>query len=360
MKSLFGHIVLNFTSQAENLATEALYYILKNSTPARAGLSRFLGLIDTRLDGELLFKTQVYDEDAAIPDLVGLDEDYNQRCIIESKFWAGLTDNQPVTYFKRLKLDKPSILLFLVPSKRLESIWYEIVDRCKDAGMEINSGNKHGNYIYANLNENNYIAVVDWITLLTMMETELDSAGDYLLKSDLIQLKGLCHQMDEKAFLPLDSTEISPMIARRNCNFYEIVNEVIESGKSEGMYSQEGLRSAGGLYYYGHYFQYGDFLYFLNFDVAAWDVWANTPIWIYVYGKKWKDAKESLKVKNALSELESHTHNRLFIDRYGSVEIPLKVELGVDKSQIVKSIKKQIKDINQILTKNYQGFNEGD
>ncbi|WJI08808.1 hypothetical protein FGU46_01220 [Methanobacterium sp. CWC-01] len=118
MKSLFGHIVLNFTSQAENLDTEALYYILSSSPAARAGLSNILGLIDPRLDGELFFKTQLYDEeDVAIPDLVGLDPDFDQTCIIESKFWAGLTDNQPVTYLRRLKPEKPSIFAIFSPDQ---------------------------------------------------------------------------------------------------------------------------------------------------------------------------------------------------------------------------------------------------
>ena len=41
MKSLLGHIVLKSTYQAENLATESLYYILPNSNLARTGLSRW-------------------------------------------------------------------------------------------------------------------------------------------------------------------------------------------------------------------------------------------------------------------------------------------------------------------------------
>lgn len=357
MKSLFGHIILNnISSQAENLATEALYYILANSPAAREGLSRFFGLFDPRLNGELLFKTQFYDEDAAIPDLVGLDEDYDQTCIIESKFWAGLTDNQPVTYIQRLKPEKPSILLFLVPSKRLESIWYEILNRCEEAGISVGPVNKEGNYVYAKLNENNYLAAIDWISLLTLMETELDSAGDYLFKSDLLQLKGLCNQMDEEAFLPLDSAEISPMIARRNMQFHEIVNEVISSGKSEGIYSQDRLRPAAGLYYYGNYFQYGDFLYFLKFDNKNWYEWRNTPIWLEVYGKRWReDTRERPKVKKALSELESHTKNRLFFNQYDVAIVPLKFELGVAKNKVVKSIKQQIEEINSILIRNYRG-----
>ena len=72
------------TYQAENLATESLYYILSNSNSARTGLSRFLRNIDSGFTSELFFNTQVYDEDEAIPDLVGFDIDNDQICIIES------------------------------------------------------------------------------------------------------------------------------------------------------------------------------------------------------------------------------------------------------------------------------------
>ncbi|WJI08809.1 hypothetical protein FGU46_01225 [Methanobacterium sp. CWC-01] len=225
----------------------------------------------------------------------------------------------------------------------------------------IDSEIKDDNYIYANLNENNYLAAIDWNSLLTIMETELDTAGDYLLKSDLIQLKGLCNQMDEVSFLPLDSTEISPMIARRNMQFYEIVNNVISSGKSEGIYSRKDLRAASGLYWYGNYFEIGDFLYLLKFDNKNWHEWRNTPIWLEVYGTGWreygkgwrKDTKERSKVRNALSELESHTNNRLFFDQDDVAIIPLKVELGAVKDQVVESIKQQIEEINLLLNRKY-------
>ena len=98
--SILGHIIVNFTSQSENLATEGLYYILSNSSAARAGLMRFMTNIDSGFSDELSFKTQVMTEEKAIPDLIGFDKDNNQICIIESKFWAGLTHNQPITYLK--------------------------------------------------------------------------------------------------------------------------------------------------------------------------------------------------------------------------------------------------------------------
>ena len=63
MKSLLGHIVLKSTNQAENLATESLYYILSNSNSARNGLTRFLKNIDSGFNPELFFNTQAYGDD---------------------------------------------------------------------------------------------------------------------------------------------------------------------------------------------------------------------------------------------------------------------------------------------------------
>lgn len=50
MKTLFGHIIMNFTSQAENLATEGLNYIISSSVDAKMSISRFLGMIDPELE----------------------------------------------------------------------------------------------------------------------------------------------------------------------------------------------------------------------------------------------------------------------------------------------------------------------
>ncbi|MDP2836366.1 MAG: hypothetical protein Q8N97_05235 [Methanobacteriaceae archaeon] len=50
MRSLFGHIVMGFTSQAENLATEGLNYIISSSSDAKNGIFKFLNMIDNDLD----------------------------------------------------------------------------------------------------------------------------------------------------------------------------------------------------------------------------------------------------------------------------------------------------------------------
>lgn len=352
MKSLFGHIVMGFTSQAENLATEGLNYIISNSFDAKNGLFKFLNIIDNDLDNFLYFKTQDYGEDNSIPDLVGLDADGDSIVIIESKFWAGLTENQPVTYLKRLNPEKPSILLFLVPSRRLETIWFELKNRCEDEGINLNDENRENSYINAKLSDKNYLAVTDWITLLNFIETQLDKNGDYVTKADLIQLKGLCEQMDEETFLPIDSQEISPMIARRNVDFCDIVDQVVTTGVAKGIFTSKGCRSAGGLYYYGRYFLISDNYYFIQFNNQNWYEVQNTPFWLICYGKELYGTSERPKIKKALVKLE--LDEKLYFTNDDASLIPLKLELGVDKTFIIESFIKQIAEISELLEENYE------
>lgn len=348
MKSLFGHIVFNFTSQAENFATEALHYILSNSSPARDGLKRFLVTIDNRLNIDLQFVTQVHEEDGTIPDLVGFDENTDQICILESKFWAGLTDNQPVNYLKRLNPTKPSILLFLVPSKRLNTIWSELIDRCEDSGILINNEIKAESYIFSKINDYNYLAVVDWNSMLNIIETELDNASDYIIKSDLIQLRGLCHQMDSESFLPFDSHEISPMIAKKNLQIYDIIEEVLSKGHANGILRKGSPGCTK--YWYLRYFVIQDYNFFLSFDNEKWYGLFNSPLWLGLYGKGWlNDKKERNKVKKALTSYNS----RIFFDKNNVAAIPLKIKLGVEKHQVVESVLNQIEEIFQNLNNNY-------
>lgn len=355
MKSLFGHIVLNLTSQAENIATESLYYILSNSASAREGFYNFLGSIDNRLKVDLYFRTQVYDKDGSLPDLVGFDVENDPICIIESKFWAALTDNQPVTYFNRFNFSKPSILLFLVPTRRIDSIWSEIVTRCADESFNLENIHRKSHLIYGDLNSHHKICVTGWRSLLNIMETELDAAGDYLTKSDLVQLRGLSDQMDEESFLPIDSKEISPIIAKRNVQFTELVDNTLEKGLSEQIFKKNGLKGSTGKNSYGRYFAMEDYFFNFKFDNILWSEVRNTPFWLEVWGKVFsKDLEERGKVKKALSILESDEYGTSIDKRYGTVLVPIELKYGEEKEIVVKSMVNQIYQIYNLLDKNYE------
>lgn len=126
MSTVFSHIVQKRLSREnENVATEALAYILGYSKGARKGMMKLLRGIESGLPEELRFQTQET-EGKTRPDMWGYDyAKGDPRVYIENKFWAALTDNQPVNYLDHLaKYVQPTVLLVVVPeaaSKRLSA-----------------------------------------------------------------------------------------------------------------------------------------------------------------------------------------------------------------------------------------------
>jgi len=94
--SLFGEMAWRFSTQRENLATEALAFILNRSAAMREAFRRLVGRTGIELPQIARFRSQAGDEQGKIPDLIGLDSMGTERLISENKFWAGLTANQPV------------------------------------------------------------------------------------------------------------------------------------------------------------------------------------------------------------------------------------------------------------------------
>jgi len=363
MNSLFGHIILRkFSSQGENLATESLHYIISNSSIAKETLLNRLKIVEPNLNDELFFRTQVYDEDGAFPDLAGFDDENDQVCIIESKFWAGLTDNQPVTYIKRFNQQKPSLLLFLAPAKRIESLWSELKQRCSDGEVEVITENRDEKLIYGNLNDKHSICVIDWNSLLNDIEKNLDTAEDYLTKSDVIQLRGLCDQMDNEAFIPFNSEDISPLIAKRNIQFQDLVDNVVDTGLARKKFNKSNPPYKI-KYGYSRAFLLDGNYYHLTFNNTFWNIYRNTPLWLDIYGKmvyganskeeKKEEWAERKRIRNALFKLESQ--NRLFFHESDMAAfIPIKIKLGASEEQVIESILEQIDEIGSLLDEYYE------
>ena len=88
------------TSQTELLATEALGYILSRSRAAVQALQKAVEWADDTQFEEI--QTEVTGEGGDRVDLACFDDQRAARVLIEAKFWAGLTPNQPKAYLERL------------------------------------------------------------------------------------------------------------------------------------------------------------------------------------------------------------------------------------------------------------------
>lgn len=352
-KSLFGHLAFKFVSQTENLATESLGYILKSSKTANESFIDLINIFKIKLKEPVFFRTQVNVEESGVLDLVCFDEDYSPVCIIESKFWAGLTDNQPVSYLKGLSEEKKGILLFLCPSKRIPTLWRELLVRCKEAGIVPNEISIQSNVKCARINDLHLIGVISWTDLLSFFDKKLSLSGDTYALSDLQQLKGLCSRMEEDAFIPITSQELSPSIAKRNKDFPDLIEDLLNLGLEKGTMTKKVEKSillpTIGRYRYGRYCMIRNYSCTIVYDSNRWYELSNNPIWLEVYGRRWGSPKERLWAQNALGKLEFENPPRLFIIEGEPALVPLKIKLGAEKKEVVESLHKEIMEIIDIL-----------
>ena len=118
-ETLLSSLAFRFTTPKENLAVEALAHVLRASVTARRALIGAVVAAGLELPSDLTFRTQVPSDNLGRPDLVGFDDQRLEALIVEAKFWAGLTEHQPVSYLRQLPAGRPSALLFVAPETRI-------------------------------------------------------------------------------------------------------------------------------------------------------------------------------------------------------------------------------------------------
>jgi hypothetical protein len=345
--TLFGHLASKFSAQPENLATESLNYMLTRSEIAQQAFLRYVDQTTIKLTRNLRFQTQKSGSDSSIPDMVGIDVDGDQVLVVEAKFWAGLTANQPVTYLKRLPANKKSLLLFIAPSRRFQTLWPELVRRCKNDSIIVEETVKiDSNLQVGRIDTNQVLALASWRSVLSFMLRELDTAGESKIVSDILQLQGLCDQMDSDAFLPLHAEELSSNIGRRIVQYYRLVDEVTKKLKAEDLISTKGLRVASSSAYYGQYMKIENFGCFLHFNTELWSEDRETPLWLTVKGPDWEFSEIA---KMRLGKLELENPSRLIEDPDNALFIPLFLPVGVEKDEVVQSLSAQVREIAEYL-----------
>jgi hypothetical protein len=144
--SLLAHIASNFISEYENVANSSVAYLLNEYSAAQDALKSVLGLTEV----PTYYITELSSSSNGRPDITGLHNDGSKAVIIEGKFWANLTENQPANYLK--ELDDSGKLLFLAPEKRLISLILEVEKRLGG--------------------EDRNVVVCSWIKFLGLVEIE--------------------------------------------------------------------------------------------------------------------------------------------------------------------------------------------
>ena len=257
-------------------------HILTESNVAREVLQQMLSVGGVEIAALGKVRTQPSGERGERPDLSVEDAHGTERVLIEAKFWAALTDNQPVSYLKRLSDSVPSALMFVVPVLRMETLWPEVCRLSRDAGYSVLPDSETGGLRSAAVNESGLrLMLTSWAALLNAMSAQ--SSGDPGMLADIQQLRGLTEQMDSEAFLPLRSEEFAPWFARRMRQLPGLIDDATDRARELGWVSTERLARTPLTSGYGRYIRLAGV--YARFDIN-FDHWAergDIPLWLWLY-----------------------------------------------------------------------------
>ncbi len=272
-RPLLAQLAWRFHPRMEEVAVAALAHMLNRYPVSRRGLSEVLEHVvpAIRLSDEP-FQTEVSFPDGARPDLLQEGVDGQSRLMVEAKFHAWLTPNQPVRYLKWLPTGGVSALAFLAPSGRVEELWSQLLHRLDKRGIRHSDA---GPRCVAIDGRGKHLLITDWTTLLSGMETRLRDSEPGL--AELRQLSGLARFAEANA-------PKSPHAGET------LVKRIAAIGRDSGWVGEKGLRPTPKSYGYGRYVRLGRRArlgVWVGFNTDLYEEFRETELWVQLV--KWKD-----------------------------------------------------------------------
>ena len=271
--SLLSFIARRHTVGREDVATDALSFILTRSNSDKRALSDLLGGDRGPLQ---VAAAQPWGADAlgAVPDLACYDEEDNLVALIESKFWASLTHHQPVTYWERLPVDRPAVLLFLAPDYRIDSgsLWDSLIDRLHGAGHELGPADRRESLLTASAKVGRHrLMLISWNLLLDRLAQKAKDDGDDQACFEIAELRGLATDV---------TASENP---RRDENLKNLIADAVKRVEQSGWANSDGLTVGQGFEHYGRSLRLAGASAWLGIDFKAVKQMQGKPLWLTFY-----------------------------------------------------------------------------
>jgi hypothetical protein len=350
MPSVFSHIIQKrFSQVSENIATDALAYILESSESARNGMMKLLRGIVQELP-PLRFKTQQA-EGAIRPDMWGFYEN-EPHVFIENKFWAGLTDHQPVSYLQQLAAcPHPTVLLIIAPAAREQTLWRELNHRL--AAQKISTAARAAAASVpcaVNTQPRPVLALTSWGNVLSVLEHEC--SDDLSARADLVQLRALCDSADTDAFTPVSRAELTDQYAPAFIlQLGAIVQATVELAASHKALFFGGLRPQASWDRIGRYVRVardvpGGAGAWFGIHFGLWKTHGTTPLWLIF------DDGDFGRGREVRPLIEPWAMRNGFLTAAGDYGIAVALEIpeGEEKDGVIRSLVADIQAIATVLT----------
>lgn len=347
MQSLLGQFYNRIKGSQEDIASESLVYILKQSIESRKVINQIVKANTNLNFSDLSFQTQNVGKELERPDISGKDENGNEVLLIEAKFWASLTHNQPNGYLKRLSNN--TVLMFLVPTLRTRTVFEEVKNRILEEYKDLEIDNENLKVFIKSSKQ--HIFIKSWNEILNAIKAKIEQTNDINLISDLNQIIGLCDSIDQNSFQPIIDEDLSPKIPKNINSYYEIVDKVVDELKNRNeRISTKGLQKTAQRYGYHRYFATEELGMNFALKLDLWEKCADTPFWLaisqiknndWTVTEKLTQSLESLSIKENLTLIQFSNGNGYFL----SIKPTLYETEDIVIQNIANKIEKIIKEI---------------
>ncbi len=339
-ESVLAHVAASLP-QKENLATSALTYILNRSEPARLALQALIAAAVGPFARIGALRCEQQNADAKRPDVLLIGESGERVGFIEVKFWAGLTDAQPVAYLRDLVAGDGGVLVMLAPDRRLPNLRNEVVLRCEAASMPIASG-PNGALVCGTTQ----IAFLAWSHLLDHLARA--TVDDRRASADLDQLRSLCEQMETEGYVSLTREEIDDLATpRRYLMLAGVVDDIIARALAEGIGSTKRLKATARAEGPGRYLALPRAVCWVGLDHIRWARHGQSPIWLHFWpGDEGRGEQVAGVLRSWLLVNPPRAHRGADDD---VLRIPVPLLPGATKDDILRGVMALFREINAAL-----------
>ena len=266
-------------------------------------------------------------------------------CLIEAKFWAGLTDNQPMAYLKRLPANTPSALLFVAPAARLTTLWNELrrIVAKSPSGITLARLVETAELRRATAGGRRRLLLTSWPAMLDRMATEAADAADSDTEKDIEQLRGLAAQQDDVAFLPLRREELGPEFPRRMRGLQRLIDDATECAIDAGVADVRGLQVTPREWGYGRYVRLAGSTPWFGISFYDWAEQQDTPLWL------WFQRRDlSGKTRRALELLRQRDPPELY-EYDDGLTVPVELRVGDEYETVRDAVVARLEEVADLI-----------
>ena len=328
--SLLAHIVSQNLSPGP-VATQSLAYILRKAPELAESLT---GLLRPSVGFKLGHVASEVSFGDARPDLTIFDSDSRHRILVNTKFSAGLTDAQPVQYLVALPDDLPSGLMFILPERRIPSVWDELKRRSRDA-YEFGNESSSESVTLLQMGTRT-LCVTSWREVLkSLKQVNLSDA----LRSDVLELDGLVKFGELDGFPPLRGQELSAVsIPKRMIDFRQLVKDIVAKLEYRGIARTKGPSPIADWNDTGRYFEVlKKYKVWLGVTLVPWRKTGITPLWLRVYPGDNPNLGEHYRRLGEFFEVAEAGNDATYL--------PIRLRTGVEREEVIRDAADQVQRI---------------